>query len=94
MTAEDSHLISSFGLSKPRRLLLFSSPYVLFLIYLYLLSQNGKVINSIIFRSSALVQIAIYFTNSFSSSAPKDALTYILTCPTILHIIKTIGRIT
>ena len=60
----------------------------------------GKAFDLILFKFSILVQIALYFFNSFSSSIQKDVNLLILsstlnvsTYPLVLGIIKTNGLI-
>ena len=73
---------------------------VLTLIFIYLSSWTGKAFNLFFLKSSILVQIALYFSNSFSSSIQKDInllfpslILNVLTYPLILGIIKTNGLI-
>ena len=100
MTAQDSHSTSSSGTFDSQKLVLTFSPYVLIFVFIYLSSKIGKAFNYIFFKSSILVQIALYFSNSFSSSLQKDINLLssslnlnILTYPLILGIIKTNGLI-
>ena len=55
---------------------------------MYLSSWTGKAFNLIFFKSSILIQIALYFSNSFPTSIRQEnILTYLL----ISGIIKTSG---
>ena len=73
-------------------------PYVLILVFIYLLSYTGKAFNLKFFKSSILVQIYLYFCNNFTSSIRKGSNLLILfsnlnvlTYPILLGIIKTNG---
>ena len=76
------------------------SLYFCFYISVIINRYHSKGFSSILFKSSILVQVALYFTNSFSSFIQKDidllshSLTLnVLTYPLILCIIKTNGFI-
>ena len=51
MTVKVSHSISNSGTFNPRKLVQKS--------------QTGKAFNSVFFKSSILLQIALYFSNNF-----------------------------
>ena len=92
MTVKGSHYISSSDTFKSRKLVWILSPHVLILILIYLSTYTGKAFTSVFFKSSILVQIAlyIYISNSslFLSLSLKD-----LIYPLILGNIKTNGLI-
>ena len=53
MTVKDSHSTSFCGTFKSQKLVKTVSPYVLILVFIY----HGKTFNSIVFKSSVLVQM-------------------------------------
>ena len=93
MTVKDSHSLSSSGTFKPQK-----SPYVLILVFIYLSSQTGKAFHSIFFKYSISVQIALHYSNSFSSFIRKGInLLFVSLSPSltlgVLGVIKTNGLI-